>query len=94
MPAASLWTGATSTAAPFSTPTRSSGRSAEASKALAASGHFDKPIVTDILPLGAFYAAEDYHQDYYKKNPIRYNWYRSGSGRDRFLEKTWAGARR
>lgn len=67
-------------------------RMAEASKqALAASGHFDRSIVTDILPLGPFYEAEDYHQDYYKKNPIRYNWYRSGSGRDRFLEMTWDG---
>ena len=65
---------------------------AEASKkALAASGRFDRPIVTDILPLGAFYEAEDYHQDYYKKNPIRYNWYRSGSGRDKFLETAWTG---
>ena len=65
---------------------------AEASKkALAASGRFDRPVVTDILPLGAFYDAEDYHQDYYKKNSLRYNWYRSGSGRDRFLEMTWAG---
>ncbi len=65
---------------------------AEASKkALAASGRFDRPIVTEILPLGAFYEAEDYHQDYYKKNSLRYNWYRSGSGRDRFLEMTWAG---
>jgi len=65
---------------------------AEASKkALFASGRFDRPIVTDILPLGAFYEAEDYHQDYYKKNSLRYNWYRSGSGRDRFLETTWAG---
>lgn len=65
---------------------------AEASKkALAASGRFDRPVVTDILPLGQFYVAEDYHQDYYKKNPLRYQWYRSGSGRDRFLENTWAG---
>jgi peptide methionine sulfoxide reductase msrA/msrB len=65
---------------------------AEASKTkLAASGVFDKPIVTDILPLRAFYEAEDYHQDYYKRNKIRYKWYRSGSGRDQFLEKTWAG---
>jgi peptide methionine sulfoxide reductase msrA/msrB len=65
---------------------------AEASKkALSASGHFDRPIVTDILPLGAFYEAEDYHQDYYKKNSLRYNWYRSGSGRDQFLETAWAG---
>lgn len=57
---------------------------------LAASGQFDKPIVTDILPLGDFYAAEEYHQNYHKKNPIRYHWYRFGSGRDRFLEKAWA----
>lgn len=65
---------------------------AEASrKALAASGRFDRPVVTDILPLGIFYDAEDYHQDYYKKNSLRYKWYRSGSGRDRFLEMTWAG---
>jgi peptide methionine sulfoxide reductase msrA/msrB len=66
---------------------------AEASKKeLADSGRFAKPIVTDILPLGAFYPAEDDHQDYYKKNPFRYNLYRTGSGRDRFLEKMWGGA--
>ena len=64
---------------------------AEASKKrLADSGPFTKPIVTDILPLGPFYKAEDYHQDYHKRNPIRYKWYRSGSGRDKFLKKTWA----
>lgn len=64
---------------------------AEASKQqLAASGKFKKTIVTDILPLGPFYDAEDYHQNYYKKNPIRYRFYRSRSGRDQFLEKTWA----
>ena len=65
---------------------------AEASKRrLAASGPFDRPIVTDILPLETFYEAETYHQDYYKRNPLRYKWYRSGSGRDRFLEKSWSG---
>jgi len=65
---------------------------AEASKKkLAATGPFDKPIVTAILPLESFYEAEEYHQDYYKNNPIRYKWYRSGSGRDQFLEKSWAG---
>jgi peptide methionine sulfoxide reductase msrA/msrB len=66
-------------------------RLAEVSKKnLMASGLFDKPIVTDILPLGPFYPAEDYHQDYYKKSPIRYHRYRSGSGRDQFLKKIWA----
>jgi peptide methionine sulfoxide reductase msrA/msrB len=66
-------------------------RLAEASKiTLAASGRFDKPIATDILPLSTFYPAEDYHQNYYKRNPIRYRWYRHGSGRDQFLEKAWA----
>ena len=63
---------------------------AEASKQrLIASGQFERPIATEILPLGEFYEAEPYHQDYYKKNPIRYKWYRSGSGRDQFLENAW-----
>jgi len=65
-------------------------RLAEASrKALADSGRFDKPIVTEILPLKAFYTAEEYHQDYYKKNPLRYKFYRYNSGRDQFLEEHW-----
>lgn len=58
---------------------------------LADTGIFKKSIVTDILPLNAFYMAEEYHQDYYKKNPVRYNNYRSRSGRDPFLKRTWAG---
>ena len=63
---------------------------AEASKAtLAASGRFTKPLVTRIVPFTTFYPAEEYHQDYYKKNPLRYRFYRYGSGRDRFLEKVW-----
>ena len=63
---------------------------AEASKKqLEESGKFDKPIVTAITPAGIFYPAEEYHQDYYSKNPIRYWYYRGGSGRDDFLEKVW-----
>lgn len=63
---------------------------AEASKReLAASGKFDKPIVTPILPAATFYEAEDYHQDYYKKNPAHYQEDRAISGRDEFIAKHW-----
>ncbi len=63
---------------------------AEESKAkLEKSGPFEKPIVTEILPASEFYPAEDYHQDYYKKNPRRYKSYRSGSGREGFLQRVW-----
>ncbi len=65
-------------------------RLAEASRdALARSGKFSKPIATEILPLTKFYEAEDYHQDYFRKSPLRYQFYRSNSGRDPFLKKTW-----
>jgi peptide methionine sulfoxide reductase msrA/msrB len=56
---------------------------------LAKSRRFDKPIVTEIIKATAFYKAEDYHQDYYKKNPVRYKYYRFRSGRDQYLEKVW-----
>jgi peptide methionine sulfoxide reductase msrA/msrB len=59
-------------------------------EALGKSAVFDKPIVTEITAAGEFYPAEDYHQDYYKRNPVRYKFYRYRSGRDQFLEKTWA----
>ncbi len=58
-------------------------------KELEESGRFSSPIVTQILKAKQFYPAEEYHQDYYKKNPIRYKFYRSRSGRDRFLSKAW-----
>jgi peptide methionine sulfoxide reductase msrA/msrB len=58
-------------------------------QALADSGRFSAPLVTPILPAAPFYVAEDYHQDYYSRNPLRYGYYRSNSGRDRFLEAAW-----
>lgn len=62
-------------------------RLAEKSKeALSRSGKFTKPIVTEIVKFTRFYEAEDYHQDYYKKNPLRYKYYRYRSGRDEFLQ--------
>jgi len=65
-------------------------RAAEESKrALEASGRLKKPIVTEIVSLEAFYPAEDYHQDFYKKSPVRYMTYRAGCGRDRRLEELW-----
>jgi peptide methionine sulfoxide reductase msrA/msrB len=67
-------------------------RLAEESKAaLAQSGVFKEPIVTEIVKLGTFYTAEEYHQDYYKTHPLRYKLYRSRSGRDQFLKKVWNG---
>ena len=63
---------------------------AQASKAaLDKSKPFKEPVVTEISMAGPFYAAEDYHQDYYKKNPVRYKYYRNGCGRDERLKQLW-----
>jgi peptide methionine sulfoxide reductase msrA/msrB len=67
---------------------------AEASKkALAASGKFNQSIVTPIRTASVFYKAEEYHQDYYLKNPDHYNGYRNASGRDAYFDKTWGADR-
>ena len=66
-------------------------RAAAASKErLAASGRFSKPLVTELIKASGFHPAEEYHQDYYKKNPVRYKYYRHNSGRDKFLERAWS----
>jgi peptide methionine sulfoxide reductase msrA/msrB len=65
-------------------------RLAEKSKAaLDKSGRFDKPVVTRVLAYKNFTPAEEYHQDYFRKNVLHYKVYRAGSGRDRFIEKHW-----
>jgi peptide methionine sulfoxide reductase msrA/msrB len=69
-------------------------RVAEASRAaLASSGRFEKPIVVEITPFEGFWKAEEYHQDYYEKNPLRYQAYAVGSGRKGFLERVWGDER-
>lgn len=64
----------------------------ESKKTLAASGRYDGPILTEVRAFENFYPAEDYHQNYYQKNPLRYKYYRYRSGRDQYLEKTWGTA--
>ena len=67
-------------------------RIAEKSKAdLQQLGVYDKPVVTQIVEATTFYPAEEYHQDYHSKNPLRYRFYRLKSGRDAYLKKTWGG---
>lgn len=61
----------------------------ESKKALEDSGKLKGAIETEIVPAGPFYAAEDYHQAYYKKNPLRYKFYRWNCGRDQRLKMLW-----
>jgi peptide-methionine (S)-S-oxide reductase len=61
----------------------------QSKKAIEASGVLRKPIATQILPAGPFYRAEEYHQDFWKKDPLRYRTYRLGCGRDRRLAEVW-----
>jgi len=65
-------------------------RLAEASKAaIEEAKKFPSPIVTELVSASTFYQAEDYHQDYYKKNPFRYKYYKYGCGRTKRLEALW-----
>ena len=59
--------------------------------ALEKSKPFKEPVVTELALAGPFYAAEDYHQDYYKKNPVRYKYYRTSCGRDARITQLWGG---
>lgn len=69
-------------------------RQAEESKrAIEQTKPFREPIVTQIVPASSFYPAEDYHQDFYKRNPIRYKFYKYNCGRVQRLEEVWGKSR-
>ena len=75
----------------FATTDAQKARADAAKLTLVASGILEDPVVTPVLTLDIFYAAEDYHQDYHTKNPIRYRYYRTACGRDRRINKVWSG---
>ena len=68
-------------------------KAAEASKAtIEKTKPFKEPIVTPVTSAGEFYAAEEYHQDYHRRNPVRYKYYKTGCGRDARLQQLWGKA--
>ena len=70
--------------------TREQRRAAERSiRELEESNRLRRPVVTEVMDADTFYVAEEYHQDYYRKNPLRYRTYRTGCGRDARLRQLW-----
>jgi methionine-S-sulfoxide reductase len=73
----------------FYTTNRQKAAAEKSKQATEALGLHGKPFKLEITQANTFWPAEDYHQDYYKKNPLRYNFYRFNSGRDQYLKRVW-----